>query len=122
MSTHAVAVFWDFGELYGQMFQYTCSESCPENCPASNCHSGFEVVNRLRDALLARGPINQFKAYMSISEPPASLRTLNLRSEMQLAGVSLVDVPHNARKNAVDLMMIGIVTAVFHCRILSPTS
>ncbi|KAH8833613.1 NYN domain-containing protein [Flagelloscypha sp. PMI_526] len=89
MSAHEVAVFWDF-----------------ENCAPPNHHSGVEIVNLLRDVLLDRGQIYQFRAYMSLSETTPSARTIALRSELQLSGVSLIDVPHIGRKNAVDLMMI----------------
>ncbi|KAH8832533.1 hypothetical protein DL96DRAFT_1458139, partial [Flagelloscypha sp. PMI_526] len=78
-----------------------------ENCaPSSQC-SGVDIVQRLRDVLLVHGHIHQFRAYMSISETVASSRTIAFRSELQLSGVSLIDVPHIGRKNVVDLTVIG---------------
>jgi hypothetical protein len=52
------------------------------------------------------GSIKSLRAYLGITEQLV-LRTLALRSELQSSGVSLVDCPHNGRKDVADKMIIG---------------
>jgi hypothetical protein len=60
--------------------------------------------------------VTQFRAYLELSTPPTesnsngpcpptSPKTLSLRSELQSSGVSLIDCPHNSRKNVADSML-----------------
>ncbi|KIM48862.1 hypothetical protein M413DRAFT_438036 [Hebeloma cylindrosporum] len=83
-----VAVFWDY-----------------ENCPAPANASGYSIVNNIRSLAQSYGSIKTLKAYLGITEQPP-LRTLSLRSEFQSSGVSLVDCPHNGRKDVADKMMM----------------
>ncbi|KAF9264882.1 hypothetical protein L218DRAFT_900041 [Marasmius fiardii PR-910] len=86
--TGQVAVFWDY-----------------ENCrPPSNA-SGYSIVNRIREVAQQFGCIKLFRGYSNLSDL-SSPRSLTLRSELQSSGVSLIDCPHNGRKNVADQMMI----------------
>jgi hypothetical protein len=53
------------------------------------------------------GSVKTLKAYVGITEQFAVPRTQSLRSELQCSGVSLIDCPHNGRKDVADKMMIG---------------
>ncbi|KAK7043683.1 hypothetical protein VNI00_008294 [Paramarasmius palmivorus] len=83
-----VAIFWDY-----------------ENCPAPFNASGFSLVNQIREIAHQFGGIKLFRAYADLSELTSS-RSLSLRSELQCSGVSLIDCPHNGRKNVADQMII----------------
>ncbi|KAG6335872.1 hypothetical protein ID866_3209 [Astraeus odoratus] len=50
------------------------------------------------------GCVITFKAYLDISAQPPKNTTL--RSELQLSGVSLIDCPHNGKKDVVDKMIM----------------
>ncbi|KAF9533388.1 NYN domain-containing protein [Crepidotus variabilis] len=84
-----VAIFWDY-----------------ENCNAPANASGYLLASNI--AALARpyGTIKQFRAYLEITEQSASSRSTTLRSELQSSGVSLVDCPHNGRKEVADKMLL----------------
>jgi len=102
-----VAVFWDYGMLSpepAELHQLTYIR--PENCPIPSDASGYSVVTKL--CLLSRhfGSVKVFKAYLDIAELPAS-RSVSIRSELQSSGVSLVDCPHNGRKDVADKMILG---------------
>ncbi|KAI3610783.1 hypothetical protein WG66_007190, partial [Moniliophthora roreri] len=56
------------------------------------------------------GGIKLFKAYADLSVL-SSPRSLALRSELQCSGVSLIDCPHNGRKNVVDQTIIVILNS-----------
>ena len=81
---------------------------CPqENCSAPANVSGYSIVNNIRCLGQSYGSIKTLKAYLGITEQPLP-RTLSLLSELQSSGVSLVDCPHNGRKDVADKMMIGM--------------
>ncbi|KDR73458.1 hypothetical protein GALMADRAFT_72264 [Galerina marginata CBS 339.88] len=80
------AIFWDY-----------------ENCPVPSNTSGYVVVDNIRSLVRPYGSVKSFKAYLDISEQIP----LTLRSELQSSGVSLVDCPHNGRKDVADKMIIG---------------
>ncbi|KAF9466396.1 NYN domain-containing protein [Collybia nuda] len=84
-----VAIFWDY-----------------ENCHAAAHISGYEIVKKIRYIAHDFGSIKLFKAYLELSEPAAYSRSLYLRSELQSSGVSLIDTPHNGRKDVADKMML----------------
>jgi len=89
-----VGIFWDF-----------------ENCAPPTGLAGYKVVDRIRTAAHAYGSISCFKAYLEHQNQipasvAASLRAITLRSELQSSGVSLIDCPHNGRKDSADFMMI----------------
>jgi hypothetical protein len=100
-----VAIFWDFGQ---SMAHEGCTRLThlflTENCRTFAGHSGQSVVNKIRHAAHSYGQITLFKAYteMEMAKPSA-------RSDLQLSGVSLVDCPHNGKKEVADKMMIGAV-------------
>jgi hypothetical protein len=50
--------------------------------------------------------VTPFKAYLDMSEQP-SKNAVAFRSEPQSSGVSMIDCPHNGRKDVVDKMIIG---------------
>ena len=74
-----------------------------ENVPVPMARSGTEAVERLRDALVLYGRVDRVRAYGSLLSCGASERT---RSELQLAGVHLVDAPHRNRKEVADKMIL----------------
>ncbi|KAG9124582.1 hypothetical protein FRC07_011059 [Ceratobasidium sp. 392] len=106
-----VGIFWDY-----------------ENCAPPAGTPGYVVAERLRATCGVHGSITQFRAYLELSAPhtpPAisspttnaspnpdpsshlstSPKTLALRSELQSSGVSLIDCPHDSRKNVADAML-----------------
>jgi hypothetical protein len=68
--------------------------------------AGHNVVNEMRAVAHRFGAIRTFKAYLDVSEDGSS-RALQIRSELQAAGVSLIDCPHNGRKEVADKAIIG---------------
>ncbi|KAF8969794.1 limkain-b1-type NYN domain-containing protein, partial [Flammula alnicola] len=84
-----VAIFWDY-----------------ENCPAPTNASGYALVNNIRSVAQPYGSVKSLRAYLGITEHFPVLRALTLRSELQSSGVSLVDCPHNGRKDVADKMII----------------
>ncbi|KAL5637011.1 hypothetical protein ACGC1H_000853 [Rhizoctonia solani] len=109
MNMSRVGIFWDY-----------------ENCAPPSGTPGYVVAERLRATCSAHGSVTQFRAYLELSAPPpttpspsasvdpsssdlsrvpTSPKTLALRSELQSSGVSLIDCPHNSRKNVADSML-----------------
>ncbi|KAG9101814.1 hypothetical protein FRC06_002573 [Ceratobasidium sp. 370] len=99
-----------------------------ENCAPPAGTPGYVVAERLRTTCGVHGSITQFRAYLELSAPhtpptvssptanvssnpdstsypPTSPKTLALRSELQSSGVSLIDCPHDSRKNVADAML-----------------
>ncbi|KAF9448347.1 DUF537-domain-containing protein [Macrolepiota fuliginosa MF-IS2] len=70
-----VAVFWDL-----------------DTCPVHSSISGYEVVDKIRDLSGKLGTVKSFKAYADLVELKAP-DVLQLRSELQSSGVSLIDCP-----------------------------
>ncbi|KAI0818847.1 NYN domain-containing protein [Irpex lacteus] len=87
-SISTVAVFWDY-----------------ENCEVPATVDGFVVANGIRRLAHKYGSVKTFRAYSSMPEA-SSLRTTNVRSDLQACGVSIIDCPHNGRKDTVDKMMM----------------
>ena len=87
------AIFWDV-----------------DNCAPPTGSSGRVVAQAIRTSLqnLELGPIVSFKAYLELSsETHAPNATqVQLRSELQGSGVSLIDTPKSGRKDVADKMMI----------------
>lgn len=89
---------------------YSVSLSSPLNLSAGaaplnlKAVSGYEVVKKVRSALLPFGPIQSFKMYHDSSDQSLS----NLRSELGSSGVSLIDCPGNGGKEAATKKMIGV--------------
>ncbi|KAI0747887.1 NYN domain-containing protein [Daedaleopsis nitida] len=84
----SVAVFWDY-----------------ENCALPALEPSYTIVNRIRRLAHQFGSVKSFKAYLEYPEQ-SSLKSLALRSELQSCGVSLIDCPHNGRKEVADKMMM----------------
>lgn len=78
--------------------------SSPENCPAPSNASGYAIANNICALARPFGVVKLFKAYLEISD---QLRSITVRSELQSSGVSLVDCPHNGRKEVADKMLLG---------------
>lgn len=52
------------------------------------------------------GSVTTFRAYLDISVQ--SSKSVVLRSELQSSGVSMIDCPHNGKKDVVDKMVLGM--------------
>lgn len=90
-----IAIFWDM-----------------DNCSPNSGASGQEVATKIRRAAQSAGPdrnkigmITSFKAYLEVSEGGSG--QMQLRSELQGSGVSLIDTPKSGRKDVADKMMIA---------------
>lgn len=90
-----IAIFWDM-----------------DNCSPNSGASGQEVATKIRRAAQSAGPdrnkigmITSFKAYLEVSGESAA--QMQLRSELQGSGVSLIDTPKSGRKDVADKMMIA---------------
>lgn len=85
----------------------------PENCnpPSTPCGLGFDIVNNIGRIARLFGPITTFRAYLDISAQ--SYKSVVLRSELQSSGVSLIDCPHNGKKDVVDKMILGVYTTCY---------
>ena len=77
-----------------------------ENCPTPSNITGLTIANNIFVLASHFGSVKLFKAYLEIAELPVS-RSVAIRSELQCSGVSLVDCPHNGRKEVADKMMLG---------------
>jgi hypothetical protein len=77
--------------------------SAPENCQPPSGASGYALVQKIRQVVQPFGSIRTFRAYLDHREH----RNDQLRSELQLSGVSMLDAPHSGAKNVADQMMIG---------------
>ncbi|EIW85256.1 hypothetical protein CONPUDRAFT_135063 [Coniophora puteana RWD-64-598 SS2] len=86
--SHSVAIFWDY-----------------ENCSPPANAPGNDLVHRIRRMAHVFGGVTTFKAYTGLSDPCSS-KTSKMRSELQSSGVSLIDCPHNNRKDVVDKMIL----------------
>jgi hypothetical protein len=73
-----------------------------ENCRAPSDAPSLNIIKRIRHAAHSYGRITLFKAYTEVTSIKPSVR-----SDLQLSGVSLVDCPHNGKKEVVDKMMTG---------------
>ncbi|KAH7930845.1 DUF537-domain-containing protein [Leucogyrophana mollusca] len=82
-----VAIFWDY-----------------ENCSPPSSLLGYDIVNNIRRMAHVFGPVTNFKAYLGLSDQSA--KSTALRSELQSSGVSLIDCPHNGRKDVADKMIL----------------
>lgn len=84
------------------------TDAATENCSLSHSGGAPEIQNIKRIAHKF-GHVKLFKAYLHISSEQTSPRTLTMRSELQLSGVSLTDCPHiNGQKEVADKMMLGM--------------
>ncbi|KAK0526348.1 hypothetical protein OC842_005218 [Tilletia horrida] len=96
-----VAVYWDV-----------------DNCMVPTGMSGRDVALAIRKAIQdlsppgVSEPIIVFKAYLELSsETAVPAAQVQLRSELQGSGVSLIDTPKSGRKQTADFMMISDLLA-----------
>lgn len=101
-----VAVFWDYGTISLHP-SYKQLRMVVENCPAPSNASGYTLVSNIRAMAQMYGVIKSLRAYTAVSEQFSTAKAAVLRSELQCSGVSLVDCPHNGRKDVADKMIIG---------------
>ena len=82
--------------------------SLPENCspPSSSSGLGYDIVNNISRIARPFGSVTTFRAYLDISAQ--SSKSVLLRSELQSSGVSIIDCPHNGKKDVVDKMILGM--------------
>jgi hypothetical protein len=79
-----------------------------ENCRLPADFSRNDLVKRIRRVALSYGTsVCSFKAYTDIALENTTPRSSTLHSELQSAGVTLIDCPHNGRKDVADKMMLG---------------
>ncbi|TRM61744.1 NYN domain-containing protein [Schizophyllum amplum] len=83
-----VGIFWDY-----------------ENVPVPPEMTGYDAVKKIRDIALQYGSINVFKAYLEMPHGK-DYKFYELRSQLQISGVSLTDTPHNGWKEVADLMLL----------------
>lgn len=93
-----IAIFWDV-----------------DNCAPPTGSSGRSVALAVRTAIqgLNVGPIVSFKAYLELSSETQAPNAaqVQLRSELQGCGVSLIDTPKSGRKDVADKMIITDILA-----------
>ncbi|KAL0563606.1 hypothetical protein V5O48_018460, partial [Marasmius crinis-equi] len=77
-----------------------------ENCRPPSYVSGYSVMNEIRKVAQQYGRIKTCRGYANLSENNSG-RSVALRSELQSSGLSMIDCPHNGRKNVVDQMIIA---------------
>lgn len=83
-----VAIFWDY-----------------ESCAPPPTTPGYVIADNIRRVAHNFGSVTLFKAYLELTEN-ASQKTLKQRAELQSAGISLTDCPHNGKKDVSDKMII----------------
>ena len=64
-------------------------------------------MDNIRSVAQTFGSVILFKAYLEVTEQFPVSRAQALRSELQSSGVSLIDCPHNGRKDVADKMILG---------------
>jgi len=102
-----VAIFWDYGMVsYLIQSRPVDQRALVENCPTPSNITGLTIANNIFALASHFGSVKLFKAYLEIAELPVS-RCAAIRSELQCSGISLVDCPHNGRKDVADKMMLG---------------
>ena len=77
-----------------------------ENCALPALEPSYTIVNKIRRLAHQYGSVKSFKAYLECPEQ-ISVKSMNMRSELLSCGVSLIDCPHNGRKDVADKMMMS---------------
>ena len=85
----------------------------PENCnpPSNSCGLGYDIVNNISRMARLFGSVTTFRAYLDIATQ--SSKSAVFRSELQSSGVSMIDCPHNGKKDVVDKMIIGVYATCY---------
>lgn len=101
-----VGIFWDYGG-HGHIFQRSEYHTYipPENVRPSGQESGAQIAKNLRLFGHRFGTIIALKAFMDCAQEPNVSR---LRPDLAAGGVTMVDCPHDGKKNVVDMRMIGV--------------
>jgi len=73
-----------------------------ENCPVPSNATGYSIANNIYSLAHPFGVV-KINAYLEIDK----FKTGIIRSELQTSGVSLVDCPHNGRKDVADKIILG---------------
>ncbi|KAJ3556593.1 hypothetical protein NM688_g1942 [Phlebia brevispora] len=84
-----VAIFWDY-----------------ENCEIPGAADASSITRGIRRIAHEYGAVTSFRAYLEVSEL-YSPRAVLARTTLQDCGVSLIDCPHNGRKEVADKMILG---------------
>jgi hypothetical protein len=109
-----VAIFWDYGKpnVRPLLIAHGVYPS-PENCGPPLSSEAYAIVNGIRRIGHIFGAVTTFKAYLDLSEQP-SRNSVVFRSDLQSSGVSVIDCPHNGRKDVVDKMILGTCSVQRH--------
>lgn len=77
--------------------------------PAPPERSGYTIANNIRLVAQEFGSIKLFKAYLAVADHAKSHggRASELRSELQISGISLTDVPVYNQESALEQMLTG---------------
>jgi hypothetical protein len=107
-----IAVFWDFEVSLATTKENRLKQPkhALQNCHPPSSATGFDVVASIRERLQNFGIFDCLRAYLYVQD--IFPKSLNLRSELQSSGVTLIDCPHNGQKDVVDKMLIGALS--FH--------
>lgn len=86
-----VAIFWDYEvRLSWSSSPRPMPNQLVQNVAPPSGLSGYTVAEKIRSTVRTLGGvITTFKAYLALSAPVTSTRTILLRSELQSSGVSV---------------------------------
>ena len=82
------------------------SGAMSENCEIPGVADSFLVANGIRRIAHGYGNVKVFRTYLEVSDKDSS-RSHTIRSDLQSCGVTLIDCPHNGRKDVADKIMMG---------------
>ena len=91
-------------------------ETLLENCAIPASESSYKIVNKIRSLAHQYGSVKTFRAYLECPEQ-ISPKLSAIRSELQSCGVSLIDCPHNGRKDVADKMLMSNCSGVLHAQL-----
>jgi len=89
------------GSSFFEVYNLFIDES--ENCPAPSNTCGYSIAKNIYSLAHPFGVVKLLKAYLETDQ----FKSITFRSELQSSGVSLVDCPHNGRKEVADKMILG---------------
>lgn len=92
----------------------------PENSEIPASTDGYAVTNGIRRIAHEYGGVKVFKAYCDTPEM-LTPRSATMRADLHACGVSVIDCPHNGRKDTADKKMMGAClgnkdSLVLYCR------
>lgn len=102
----SVAIFWDYGEVEVNISHVQLLTRSIENCEIPGVADSFSITSGIRRIAHEYGNVKVFRAYMEVPDQH-SPRAANLRSDIQACGVTMIDCPHNGRKDVADKMIMG---------------